>query len=212
MTNNNIPRFTVIRTVFVGDYYVGKSSLLNTYFGSEFDAYNYPNYSTDKFETKIDVDDKTYKIIINDTPGSQRFRNTIRYFFRNARIIFLVFDMTRKQSFLELDNLLELIENESGNLNKFTYVLIGNKADLYGEWEVKESDAKKFATILKAKFFLSSARNASHDFKVFIDEFFKEYIENHKEDLEQEANRLNQQRAVNLNNNRNRNRRRNACL
>ena len=67
----------------------------------------------------------------------------------------------------------------------------------------------EFAAILKAKFFLSSAKNGANEFKIFMDEFFKDYIERHKEDLEQQANRINQQRAIDLNNNRNRGR--NGC-
>ena len=209
MANNNIPRSTVIKAIFVGDYAVGKSSLINAYFGIEFNEWIYYNTSTDKFDTKIYVEDKSYKIIIYDSPGSQRYRRLMRFFLRNSRIIFLVFDMTNKQTFLELDNFLELIEEETGNLNKFTYVLIGNKADLKDRWEIKESDAQKFAEILKAKFFLSSAKNGANEFKIFMDEFFKDYIERHKNDLEQQANIINQQRAIDLNNNRNRGR--NVC-
>ena len=209
MANNDIPRSTVIKAIFVGDYAVGKSSLINAYFGIEFNEWIFYNTSTDKFDTKIYVEDKSYKIIIYDSPGSQRYRRLMRFFLRNSRIIFLVFDMTNKQTFLELDNFLELIEEETGNLNKFTYVLIGNKADLKDRWEIKESDAQKFAEILKAKFFLSSAKNAANEFKIFMDEFFKDYIERHKEDLERQANIINQQRAIDLNNNRNRGR--NGC-
>ena len=137
----------MIKAIFVGDYAVGKSSLINAYFGIEFNEWIYYNTSTDKFDTKIYVEDKSYKIIIYDSPGSQRYRRLMRFFLRNSRIIFLVFDMTNKQTFLELDNFLELIEEETGNLNKFTYVLIGNKADLKDRWEIKESDAQKFAEI-----------------------------------------------------------------
>ena len=206
--NNIIIRNTVIKAVFIGDEDTGKSSLVSTYFGNEFDQYIYRTIGTEKFEKKLDFEDKSYKIIIYDTPGRERFRNQIRFQLRIAKIIFLVFDMTKKKSFLALGDFLEYIQEYTDNINKYTFVLIGNKADLYEQWEIKEKDAKKFAEILNTKFFLASAKSEPDKFKIFMDEFFEEYIKRHKEELERiQVNQ--QQRAIGLPN-RNR-RRRNHC-
>ena len=62
------------------------------------------------------------------------------------------------------------------DINKVMFVLIGNKADLYDKWEIKESDAKKFADILHAKFLLSSAKNEPERFQEFLDGVFQDYI------------------------------------
>jgi hypothetical protein len=61
--------------------------------------------------------------------------------------------------------------------------------------EIKEKDAKKFAQILNAVFFLASAKSEPDKFRKFMDEFFEEYIQKHKEELEQlQANQ--QQRLI----------------
>ena len=179
--NNNLRRNIVIKASFIGDADIGKSWLVSSYIGIENTEYIYSNYSTEKYEKKLDFEEKSYKIIIYDTSGRERFRNQIRFQLRMAKIIFLVFDMTKKKSFLALDGFLEYIQEYTDNINKYTFVLIGNKADLKDQWEIKEKDANKFAQILNAKFFLASAKNDPDKFRKFMDEFFEEYIQKHKE-------------------------------
>jgi len=207
--NNNIRRMPVVKTVFLGDQSVGKSNLIRSYLGYEFDEYLYSNIGSDRFDKKINFEDKDYKILIFDTPGQERFRHTIRWVLRNINIIILVFDMTRKKSFLELDIFLEYIQENSSNFDNLTFLLIGNKADLSDKWEIKEKDAKKFAEIMKSKFFLSSAKNKPGELKQFLDEFFLEYINKYKLELENPQNAQRVQRIQNLNNRPNR--RRNNC-
>ena len=208
VNNDTIRRNPVIKAIFLGDEDVGKSNLIRIYSGYEFDRLIYPTICTDKYDNRIKFEDKDYKIIIYDTPGRERFRNMIKYLFRNINIVILVFDMTRKKSFLKLDNFLELIRENYSDFNKLTFLLIGNKADLSDEWEIKENVAKKFAEIIKSKFFISSAKNVPEQFKMFLDEFFKEYIKVYKPELENQPIRP----IIHNLNNRNNRRRRTTCV
>ena len=203
--NNNTNINAFINILLLGDTNVGKSSLFNTYQGDIFREDILNTWFPEKFSKKLIFEDKGYTIKIFDTPGSERLRNHIRIYLRFTKIIILVFDMTSKKSFLELDKILQAIQEDS-NLNKYSYILIGNKADLIDRWEIKEKDGEKFAGIMNAKFFLSSAKCEPEKFKVFLDEYIEEYIKLHTEELE--INR--QQRAINLN--RNERRRRNTCI
>ena len=153
MNNNDYTiRLKSIRAVFLGLDGVGKTSILEKYLGIENIDDPYSTILSNDYSKKIKFDDLDYTVRIIDTPGRERFINVLRVYIRNARIIFLVFDMTRKESFLHLDRLLEMI-SENINNNKVMFVLIGNKADLLDKFEIKEKDAKKFAEILNAKFF-----------------------------------------------------------
>ena len=203
--NNNTNINALIKILLLGDTNVGKSSLINTYQGDIFREDILYTLFTENFTKKVIFEDKGYTIKIFDMPGSERFRNQIRANLRLTTIIILVFDMTSKKSFLELDKILQAIQEDS-NLNKYSYILIGNKADLIDKWEIKEKEGEKFAEIMNAKFFLSSAKCEPEKFKVFLDEYIEEYIKLHTEELE--INR--QQRAINLN--RNERRRRNNCI
>ena len=173
--NINQIRLKRIRAVFAGLDGVGKTSLLNIYTGIEFQDYVYSGFITNDYSKKIKFEDLDYVVKIFDVPGTERFLNVLKIYIRNAQIIFLVFDMTKKASFLYLDTILELIF-KTINDNKVMFVLIGNKADLRNEWEIKESDAKKFANILHAKFFLSSAKNEQRELQDFLDGVFQDYI------------------------------------
>ena len=205
MNNNDYTiRLKSIRAVFLGLDGVGKTSILEKYLGIENIDDPYSTILSNDYSKKIKFDDLDYTVRIIDTPGRERFINVLRVYIRNARIIFLVFDMTRKESFLHLDKLLEMI-SENINNNKVMFVLIGNKADLLDKFEIKEKDAKKFAEILNAKFFLSSAKNSAISLNEFIDGVFQDYIKLYNERLDPDL--LRREENINLER---RNRRRNA--
>ena len=205
MNNNDYTiRLKSIRAVFLGLDGVGKTSILEKYLGIENIDDPYSTILSNDYSKKIKFDDLDYTVRIMDTPGRERFLNALRVYIRTSRIIFLVFDMTRKESFLHLDKLLEMI-SENINNNKVMFVLIGNKADLLDKFEIKEKDAKKFAEILNAKFFLSSAKNSAISLNEFIDGVFQDYIKLYNERLDPDL--LRREENINLER---RNRRRNA--
>ena len=59
--NNNTIRFTAIKAAFVGDEETGKSSLVSTYFGQEFNEYIYRTIGSEKYDKRIDVEEKNCK-------------------------------------------------------------------------------------------------------------------------------------------------------
>ena len=196
MNNNDYTiRLKSIRAVFLGLDGVGKTSLLEKYLGIENIDDPYSTILSNDYSKKIKFDDLDYTVRIMDTPGRERFLNALRVYIRTSRIIFLVFDMTRKESFLHLDKLLEMI-SENINNNKVMFVLIGNKADLLDKFEIKEKDAKKFAEILNAKFFLSSVKNSAISLKEFIDGVFQDYIKLYNERLDPDL--LRREENINL--------------
>ena len=116
--------------------------------------------------------------------------------------------MTRKKSFLYLDRILELIYEER-DINEYMFVLIGNKADVRDKWEIKESDVKKFADIIYAKFLLTSAKNDPKILQEFLDKAFIDYIRLYNVGLNGQPNQRRQQNII-LNRG-NRRRRRGLC-
>ena len=181
---NGNDRIKTVKTLVLGFSGVGKTSLIDSYNGVVFkeDVY-YSTTGTEFYSTEIKSKDLTYTIHIWDTPGSEIFLDILKQFLRNTRIIFLVFDMTSKKSFLYLDKLLEMIELQM-DINKVMFVLIGNKSDLYDKWEIKESDAKKFADIIHAKFFLASAKDNPLLIQNFLNGVFQDYIKLYYENSE----------------------------
>ena len=164
-----------IKVVTLGYSGVGKTSLLKAYNGSiNLDNILY-TISAEYFTKKINFEDSDYTMQIWDTPGREVFFNLLKLFVKNSHIIILVFDMTNRDSFLYLDRILEMIDLQIG-LDKCMFALIGNKADRYEEWEINERDAKEFANILRAKFFLSSIKNERYLLNNFLDGVFKDFL------------------------------------
>ena len=118
-----------------------------------------------------------------DTPGTERFINMISPILRNIKVIVLIFDMTRKESFLYLNKILELAFEVMEDINKVMFILIGNKSVLRDKWEIKESNAKKFADILHAKFYLSSAKDEPQLIQDFLNRAFQLNVPNQRINL-----------------------------
>ena len=92
-----------MKLLIIGDSGVGKSSILSRYCEDKF--------STAFFNT-IGVDFKTKQIVINntkckmqiwDTAGQERFRTITSNYYRGAHGILIVFDVTSKLSFKDVD-------------------------------------------------------------------------------------------------------------
>ena len=202
MNNNNAARTKVVKVLFLGDNYIGKTSLVNIYYGRIFEEFIFP---ADFFVKKFDFEDKTYRFNIFELPGGVRHRYALISNLRNVKIIVLVFDMTKKKSFLELDNILKIIQENIGF--KVTFLFIGTKADLFDQWEIREKDIKKFAEIFQTKYFISSAKNEPEKLRIFLDSFFKDYIKTHKDELQ-----VNNEQRINLPHRNNHNRGRHSCF
>ena len=170
MTENNI------KVLFLGESGVGKSSLIVRYFDDKFEENIIPTRTTSFLTKKINNGGKEYKFDIYDTPGSQNLRPLTRIFMKDVKIIALVYDITIKDSFLDLQYWLDLILESYPE----TYlILVGNKHDLSANRKIKESTGTKFAEIIKAAFTEISAKD-NYGWKDFLDNVFNNYITNIK--------------------------------
>merc|ERR1712170_275577 len=82
----------------------------------------------------------TLKLQIWDTAGQESFRSITRSYFRGAIGALLAFDLTCRESFTNIANWIEEIQEcASSNL---VIVLIGNKCDLSNEREIDIEEAE----------------------------------------------------------------------
>ena len=78
--------------------------------------------------------EKIVKLQIWDTAGQESFRSITRIFYRGANVVFLTYDITREDTFLNLKDWLG--EVKSNTTGQVTVYLIGNRADLEDDREV----------------------------------------------------------------------------
>ena len=92
-----------------------------------------------------------------DTAGQEQYRSLTKYFYKDAPVAILVYDITQKVSFENMKNYWfnQLLEFGCKNI---ILGVAGNKCDMYNEEEVDENEAKEFAKKIGAFFELTSAK------------------------------------------------------
>ena len=146
----------IFKVLLLGNSDVGKSSLLLRYVDSVWSDTFVPTIGVDFKVKTIDIDGKKVKLQIWDTAGQERFRTVVSTYFRGAHGIFLIYDITNRDSFKNLENwLIEIEKNASENVLK---ILIGNKNDLEDERDITPDEGKAFANRNGMQFIETSAK------------------------------------------------------
>ena len=84
------------------------------------------------------------KLQIWDTAGQERFKNITASYYRGGNGVLVVYDITDRDSFDNLNSwLIEIEKNANKNVYK---LLIGNKCDLEDKRKVTYQEGKDFAT------------------------------------------------------------------
>ena len=88
------------KIIFTGDSGVGKTSIINSIMGQKFSPEYEPSIGVDFFSKTIRYKGRLIKLQIWDSAGQEKFRSLIPNYIRGSSLIFLVFDISRKDSFL----------------------------------------------------------------------------------------------------------------
>lgn len=86
------------KIIIIGDYKVGKTSLLCKYTDRELSSPG-SSVSVDFRVKTLRRGDKKVKLQIWDFAGQERFRTAVASYFRGALGVLLVYDVTNRQSF-----------------------------------------------------------------------------------------------------------------
>ena len=173
-----------IKVILLGESFVGKTSLIRVSIGKKFNSSELTTYSANYSIKKFNYNGKDYVFNLWDTIGQEKYRALTKMFFKDSKIVILVYDITEEKSFKELDFWYNQVVNELGK-EGYYLAIVGNKKDLYSKEKVKESQGKAFAQSKKAKFKLTSAKDDPLGFNSFLEQLFKEFIDNNKDFLNQ---------------------------
>ena len=181
------------KVVLLGDSGVGKTCIIARYISGSFDK-NSPTTNGASFCSKnvrFEQLGKNLLLDIWDTAGQEKYKALTKFFYKDAAVCILVYDVTRKESFQSLKDYWysQLKENSEPDI---VIGVAGNKSDLYENEEVKEDEAREWAKEIGAVFELTSAQNNTgiNDLFLnvgykFLDPSFKPEIEiGNKEDKE----------------------------
>ena len=156
----------ILKILTIGDNNVGKSSIIEKYIDDKFDGNNKPTIGID-FKTKIiQKGNELIKLSIYDTAGEEKYRYLIKNYYNGANGILLIYDITNRNSFHNLNLWFEELEKNL-DLNNLYIYLIGNKADLIQEREVSYEEAKDFADKKNIPYIEISAKTGDNINKLF---------------------------------------------
>ena len=180
-------KFPQCKVVLLGDSGVGKTCIISRYISGSFDSNsastNGASYASKKVEYK-DIN-KTLILDIWDTAGQEKYKSLTKFFYKDAAVAILVYDISLKQSFENVKNYWYQQIQENGDKN-MVLGIAGNKCDLYEEEAVPEAEAREFASSIGAIFGLTSAQNNTGINELFQD-VGKKYLDpNFQQKLEVE--------------------------
>ncbi|KAF5913802.1 ras-related protein Rab-26 isoform X1 [Diceros bicornis minor] len=145
------------KVMLVGDSGVGKTCLLVRFKDGAFLAGTFISTVGIDFRNKVlDVDGMKVKLQIWDTAGQERFRSVTQAYYRDAHALLLLYDVTNKASFDNIQAwLTEIQEHAQHNV---VLMLLGNKVDSAQERVVKREDGEKLAKEYGLPFMETSAK------------------------------------------------------
>ena len=161
-----------IKAILLGNAGVGKTNLINTCVGLNFESGNNPTTSGSFISKNIKLNDKNYLINLWDTAGQERYKSITKIFLKKSEIVFFVYDITDLKSFKDLKDWIEMCKEMIDN--EFVGAIVGNKIDLYMNEQVNEEEAKTFAESNGFLFKLVSAKKEPRVFVNFLNELIDE--------------------------------------
>ena len=171
-----------IKVILLGESSVGKTSLIKVAIGKKFNSSELTTYSANYSIKKFNYNGKEYTFNLWDTIGQEKYRALTKMFFKDSKIIILVYDITSEKSFKELEYWYNQVVNELGK-EGYYLAIVGNKNDLYNQEKINKDQGKKFAESKNGKFKLTSAKDDPLSFNSLLEQMFKEFIDNNKDYL-----------------------------
>lgn len=165
------------RFVLLGDTEVGKSSIVCRFINKEYCDNREPTIGAGYSDYKCTFQDRTIRLEIWDTAGRERYRLLAPIYYRNSRIVIVVYDITKATTFYNAKSWVNEVQKQA-NLD-VVIALVGNKIDLCekedegeeNKRQVSTEDAQTYADDAGLLFFETSARA-----NINIDEIFLELI------------------------------------
>ena len=161
------------KIVLLGDSGVGKTCLISRFISGQFDANVNSTNGASYASKKVDYPHLGKSLVLDiwDTAGQEKYKSLTKFFYKDAAVAILVYEITKKQTF---DNVTKYWHEQLQEFGAKDIIIgvAGNKCDIYDQEEVDENEARQFAEKIGAFFELTSAKNNTG-----INELFQEAAE-----------------------------------
>jgi small GTP-binding protein len=155
------------KLVLGGDGAVGKTSMVHRFVEDKFESEYKGTIGVSIMKKECDFEglNTNVRFVIWDLAGQTQFRRVRRTYLRNAEVGFLVFDVTRRETF---ENITDWNEDIRDSAPSISLILVGNKIDLEDQRDVSREEGEKLAEDLGITYMETSAKTGEN-----VDEAFR---------------------------------------
>jgi len=150
----------LFKFIAIGDTGVGKSCLLLQFTDKRFNPEHDLTIGVEFGTQTVPINNETIKLQIWDTAGQETFRSITRSYYRNTAGALLVYDITRRETFMHASQWLSDAKNHGSS--DMTVMLVGNKCDLEHLRQVSTEEGAKFAQEHSLLFIETSAKTSKN--------------------------------------------------
>ncbi len=134
MSNENSQKITY-KMIIIGDSAVGKTCIFKKITSGTFTEKSISTIGMDRRTLSFTIkneegNDVEIDVQLWDTAGQERFRSITTSYYKSSQGLLLMYDITRKETFDNLENWIISIKDSLGEEEKYLIVLVGNKVDL----------------------------------------------------------------------------------
>ena len=166
------------KVVIIGDCKVGKTTLIQSIMGNDFDEEYKSTIGIDFFSFFIKINNKILQLKIWDMSGDAKFNSLADQFLLNSSLVIVIYDITNIESFQHIDSWLQEIKENSPSSE---VILVGNKTDLQNERQVQIEEIKnKYKNSQISKFIECSAKIKDNIEEIFLEAaniLYKKFID-----------------------------------
>ncbi|XP_036029284.1 ras-related protein Rab-12 [Onychomys torridus] len=164
-----------LQVIIIGSRGVGKTSLMERFTDDTFCEACKSTVGVDFKIKTVELRGKKIRLQIWDTAGQERFNSITSAYYRSAKGIILVYDITKKETFDDLPKWMKMIDKYASEDAEL--LLVGNKLDCEVDREISRQQGEKFSQqITGMRFCEASAKdnfNVDEIFLKLVDDILK---------------------------------------
>ena len=150
----------IYRVVLLGKQATGKTCIIAQFINGSFDPGTISSLTAQFIRKTIQfADGRNITLDIWDTAGQEKYRAIAKIYYKEARAVILVYDITDENSFIEMKEYwyeqVKLYAKKD-----VIFAVAANKNDLDEERKISDEEGRKFANEIGAIFASTSAKNA----------------------------------------------------
>lgn len=154
----------IFKLVVIGSAGVGKTSIIRRFCDNSFLEGYKTTIGSDFYVKRLDLDRALVNLSVWDLAGEERFKFVLPTFCKGAQGALIVFDLSRRRSYINITSYIELLWQIAGQIPA---VLIGNKSDLVDQRAVTLDEAHLYGHQCNMPYYETSAKDNNNILNVF---------------------------------------------